>query len=117
MGAIVGRVSSFEYVIGESGELGYEVNQPDGTPMSLAGVGLRLIGHFPAGQTVIQGYATSGTIRRGGGTPFFHPSIAGFHLSTSNAPQTAGLYKLSFQINDGHGWRMMDEDLLTVRSL
>lgn len=112
-------MATFPYIMGESGTLGFPIDQFDGKPMPLDGLGLRLVIFLAGADLVIPGRADSGPVTTPSGGIVDHPSIAAFELTPENTPAHPRLYRCALQINDGNGWKNLPggEHLINVRNL
>lgn len=109
-------MATIPYVVGESGTLGFQINQYDGSPMPLDGLDLRLTVYLPGADLILPGNATSGEVVPPlGGAPIMHPSIASFDVTPENLPLSARVYRCALLINDGSGWRTIGDHLIDVR--
>lgn len=93
-------MSTINYIIGESGTVGFPIDQPDGTPMPLDGLSIRLVVYLRGADLIIPGYAASGPFMFPDGTVRDHPSIAAFDFS-AELPLFARLYPCAVQISTG----------------
>ena len=111
-------MATFPYIMGESGTIGFPVDQWDGSPMPLNDLGLQLVIYLPGADLVIPGTATSGQVASISGV-IDHPSIAAFKLSPENTPMRPRVYRCALQINDGTGFKTLagGEHLINVRAL
>lgn len=107
-------MATIDYIQGEARVLGFVMDQYDGTPLPLDGIGLRLTIHVPGNDIRIDGTGTTGEIDLGAG-PIRHPSIASFALSPANMPTCANLYRISLDIDDGTGWRVFQQSFIDIR--
>ena len=86
--------------LGEAGTLGFPVDQPDGTPMPLDGLSIRLVVYLTGADLILPGYAASGEYRYPDGRVVDHPSIASFDFP-ADLPLNARAYKCAVQIMQG----------------
>ena len=100
------------YILGEPGVLGFPIDQPDGTPMPLADLALRLVIYLTGADLVVPGYATSGEFLFPYGVRN-HPSIAAFDVP-ADLPLAARPYKAAVQINSGSGWHTLEGHIHTI---
>ena len=112
-------MATIVYRAGETGTLGFPVDQVDGTPMPLGGLGIRMVIYLPGADLIVPGYASSGEIKPPYGPPVEHPSIASFDATPENFPQVPRAYRTVLQINDGTGWQTLAgfDHILEVRRL
>ena len=112
-------MSTIVYRAGESGTLGFPVDQVDGTPMPLDGLGIQLVIYLPGADLIVHGHASSGEIVPQYGDPKDHPSIASFDATPENFPQLPRAYRAVLQINDGSGWQTLagHDHIIEVRRL
>ncbi len=95
-------------IIGESGTLGFPVDQPDGTPMPLDGLALRLSIYLRGALLILPGHAASGAYRYPDGRVVDnHPSIAAFDFS-DELPLAARAYRCAVQIETPTGWSTLE---------
>lgn len=100
------------YILGEPGVLGFPIDQPDGTPMPLADLSLRLAIYLAGADLMIPGYASSGEFLFPYGVRN-HPSIAAFNVP-ADLPLVAQPYKCAVQINSGTGWHTLEGHIHTL---
>lgn len=101
-------MATLEYVIGEEGTLGFPVDQPDGSPMPLDGLSLRLVIYRAGADVIVPGYSDSGDYQYPDGRVVEdHPSIAAFDF-TSDIDLDARAYRAALQISDGGEWSTLD---------
>lgn len=105
-------MSTLTYILGEPGVLGFPIDQPDGSPMPLADLGLRLVIYLPGADLVITGYASAGEFLFPYGIRS-HPSIAAFDVP-ADLPLAAKPYKCAVQINSGVGWQTLEGHIHTI---
>lgn len=99
-------MTTIPHILGEPGTLGFPVDQPDGTPMPLDDLLLRLIVYLPGADLTIPGWADSGEFMFPDG-PRDHPSIAAFDMP-ADLPLMARAYRCAVQIDAGSGWRTLE---------
>ncbi|MTH76305.1 hypothetical protein [Paracoccus aestuariivivens] len=101
-------MTQFDYVIGEAGTLGFPIDQPDGAPMPLDGLSLRLVLSRSGVIITIPGYVSSGPFRYEDGSVLDHPSIAAFDFTGELILEDARTYRCAVQIQIGNDWSTLD---------
>lgn len=101
---------------GEPGTLGFAVDQFDGSPMPTEGLDVRLVVYLAGADLILPGRWETGEVVLTG-RPVTHPSIAAFSVTPESLPIPARVYRCALQIDDGTGWRTLDEHVLEVRKL
>lgn len=107
-------MATFPYVIGESGTLGFPVNQYDGISISPDGLGCRLTIYQDGEDLHLVGNWQSGQVDDGTG-PIVHPAIASFTVTPATMPIFARAYRCALEINDGTGWRVIGNHIIDAR--
>ncbi len=95
-----------DYRLGESGTLGFPIDQPDGTPMPLGGLGLRMRVNADGTLVTLAGYSTSGELLIDG-RELTHPSMMAFDIGPADLEIGPGRYPAVLEVNDGSGWRAL----------
>lgn len=110
-------MATFNYIMGETGTLGFPIDEFNGEPMPLDGLGLRLVIYLAGADLIIPGRADSGEVNTPAGEIVTHPSIAAFDLTPENMPMGPRLYRCALQLDDGTGWQTLPgfDHLLNVR--
>lgn len=107
-------MATIPYVVGESGTLGFPVNQYDGSPIDPAGLGCRLTIYQDGPDLHLIGTWESGPVDDGSG-PITHPAIASFDAIPETMPVAARAYRCGLAIDDGTGWRVISTHIIDVR--
>lgn len=107
-------MATIVYRAGESGTLGFVAGQFDGGPLPTEGLAVRLIVHLAGADLILPGEWRSGEVVSLDGL-ITHPSIAAFGINPDTMPLPPRAYRCSLQIDDGSGWRSLDEHVLEVR--
>lgn len=106
------------YLVGESGVLGWPIDQFDGTPMPLEDLGLRMVVYLTGADLIIPGHIESGEVSTPDGEIVNHPSIMAFDVTPENMPLRPRSYRCALQTDDGTGWQTLpgEEHYIEVRS-
>ncbi len=107
-------MTTISYIAGETGVLGFPVNQYDGTPIDPEGLGCRLTIYQPGPDLYLIGTWESGELDEGAG-PFEHPAIASFSTTPETMPAFQRVYRCGLEIDDGTGWRVISTHIIDVR--
>ena len=107
-------MATIPYIIGESGTLGFPVNEYDGSPIDPTGLGCRLTIYQDGPDLHLIGTWESGPVDDGSG-PITHPAIASFAATPETMPLHATAYPCGLAIDDGTGWRNIGNHIIDVR--
>lgn len=100
-------MTTLAYTIGEAGTLGFPADQPDGTPMPLDGLTMRLAIYQAGADIFIPGYASSGPFLFPDGTTRDHPSIIAFDFP-ADLDLDARAYRCAVQILVDATWSTLE---------
>lgn len=95
------------YRLGESGELGFPVDDPFGVPMPSAGLAARMVVERDGPDLIVMGRWSSGEIAVDR-NDLTHPSIMTFDVTPATFPLPPRVHRAVLQVDDGvHGWRTL----------